>query len=41
MEIACDHLELLEVGKGAQLRRDATSELVGVVVVIAKNEHFE
>ena len=40
-ETACDHLELLEIGKGAPLRRDSTGELVGVAVVFAKVEHLE
>ena len=42
VETTCDHLELLEVGKGAPLRRDSTGELVGVVaVVFAKSEHLD
>ena len=41
VETTCDHLELLEVGKGAPLRRDATSELVGVSAGFAKVEHLE
>ena len=51
VETTCDHLELLEVGKGAPLRRDSTGELVGVVAVVfatgelvgvvAKSEHLD
>ena len=43
VETTCDHLELLEVGKGAPLRRDSAGELVGVAVVFvfAKIEHLE
>ena len=41
VETACDHLEPLEISKGAPLRRDSTSELVGVVDVFAKSEHLE
>ena len=43
-ETACDHLELLEIGKGAPLRRDSTGELVGVAehtTHVAKAEHLE
>ena len=41
VETTCAHLELLEVGKSAPVRRDSTGELVGVVFGFAKNEHFE
>ena len=41
VESAIRHFELLEIGKGAPLRRESTSELVGVVHVIAKSEHLE
>ena len=41
VEAACDHLELLEIGKGAPLRRDSTGELVLVDVGVAKAEHLE
>ena len=41
VETACDHLELLEIGKGAPLRRDSTGELVGVLIGVAKVEHLE
>ena len=41
VEIACDHFELLEVGKGAPFRRDSTGEPVGVEAVFAKAENLE
>ena len=41
VEITCDHRELLEVGKNAPFRRDSTSELVGVVRIVAKVEKLE
>ena len=43
VETACDHRELLEVGKSAPFRRDSTGELalVGVAGVVAKVEILE
>ena len=41
VETACDHNELLEIGKGAPLRWDSTGELVGVEFAAAKVEHLE
>ena len=41
VETACDHLELLEIGKGAPLRWDSTGELVSVADAAAKVEHLE
>ena len=41
VESAFDHLELLEVRQSAPFRRDSTSELVAVAVVVAKIEYLE
>ena len=41
VETACDHLELLEVGKCTPFRRDSAGELVSVCMPVAKVEHLE